>query len=374
MQLHAGKTGEKFRGILPTSPCYRSAFGKVSQAILSGRLALFLRFILLRSPIHVFLSEVNSGKISASTEGSSRKTRQLGVLVAAELLNGQFHCRVNFPYGVIWQSLSLICSVCWSRSDVPKSLTNHGHNRRLSNEGGSIVSTPAVADDTLFITNGGDAVALDQFSGREHWRFAALDRFGIHLTSTPTIENGVGFVTGDGWVFALDGITGRKIWRQQLQAPAFGISSAAVANGVVYVGGQEGALRAQRFRRSLSLAKHFGVGGAHPGCCRRQGLRQFRRPELRFVGLRCATGGFLWSRQRPGEPVTTVTVANGVVYDIVESGTLQMFDVAHGTFPGSIRDPDGKPFVNAFGSQPIVANGTVYVSARDRVDAFHLSP
>src|SRR4029077_11193919 len=40
-QLHAGKTGEKFRGILPTTLRHRSAFGKVSQAILSGRLALF---------------------------------------------------------------------------------------------------------------------------------------------------------------------------------------------------------------------------------------------------------------------------------------------------------------------------------------------
>src|SRR5215831_2199679 len=39
------QTGEKFRGIPPTSPRHRSAFGKVSQAILSGRLALFLRFI-----------------------------------------------------------------------------------------------------------------------------------------------------------------------------------------------------------------------------------------------------------------------------------------------------------------------------------------
>jgi len=45
LQLHAGKTGEKFRSILPTPPRHRSAFGKVSQAILSGRLALFLRFI-----------------------------------------------------------------------------------------------------------------------------------------------------------------------------------------------------------------------------------------------------------------------------------------------------------------------------------------
>src|SRR5436190_21725847 len=106
-----------------------------------------------------------------------------------------------------------------------------GNQVWCDDQAGSIVSAPAVADDTVFITNTQDAVALDQFTGREHWRFTALDTFGIHLTSSPAIANGVVFVTGDGWVFALDGITGRKIWRRQLQAAEFRISSAAVANG-----------------------------------------------------------------------------------------------------------------------------------------------
>jgi outer membrane protein assembly factor BamB len=76
----------------------------------------------------------------------------------------------------------------------------------------------------------------------------------------------------------------------------------------------------------------------------------------------------------PDEPEATVTVANGVVYDIADTGELMMFDAATGTFISSIHDPDGKPFTSLFGSQPIVANGTVYVSTADRVDAFHLGP
>src|SRR5947209_8968269 len=100
-------------------------------------------------------------------------------------------------------------------------------------ESGSIVSAPAVANDTVFITNTMDVAALDQFTGRQHWRFTAAERLGIHLTSTPAIANGVVFVTGDVWLFALDGITGRKIWHQQIQPPEFNISSASVANGVV---------------------------------------------------------------------------------------------------------------------------------------------
>jgi len=67
-------------------------------------------------------------------------------------------------------------------------------------------------------------------------------------------------------------------------------------------------------------------------------------------------------------------VANGVVYSITDVGDLLMFDTRNGAFLGSIADPNGKPFFNGFGAQPIVANGTVYVSTGDRVDAFHLGP
>jgi outer membrane protein assembly factor BamB len=241
-------------------------------------------------------------------------------------------------------------------------------------EGGSIVSAPAVADDTVFITNSKDAVALDQFTGREHWRFSGLDRFGIHLTSTPAIANGVVFVTGDGWVFALDGITGRKIWGQQLQAPKFRISSAAVANFVVYVGGQEALYALSAFDGHLIWQNTLVSVVPTPAIAEGRVFVNSEDPNFGLWAFDAATGGFLWRRQRPGEPATTVTVANGVVYDIDDSGTLQMFDAARGTFLASIRDPDGKPFVDAFGSQPIVANGTIYVSAGDRVDAFHLSP
>ena len=56
------------------------------------------------------------------------------------------------------------------------------------------------------------------------------------------------------------------------------------------------------------------------------------------------TGRFLWRNQRPGEPESTVTVANDVVYDIADSGELMMFEAAQGTFLGFLADPSGKPF------------------------------
>jgi hypothetical protein len=77
-----------------------------------------------------------------------------------------------------------------------------------------------------------------------------------------------------------------------------------------------------------------------------------------------------------------VTVANGVVFDIAETGELMMLNSATGAFLGSITDPAGHPFNPFFGAQPAVVNGTVYVptaecipgscASPDRVDAFRL--
>lgn len=245
-----------------------------------------------------------------------------------------------------------------------------------NDEAGSIVSAPAVADDTVFITNSKDAVAVDQFTGRTHWIFTGLDNLGIHLTGSPAIANGVVFVTGDGSVFALDGITGKRIWRKKLEPPGIGnISSASVANGIVYVGGQVGlyALSAA----DGHLIWKTGLVSVVPTPAIAEG-RVFVNSEDPLFGLwafDANTGAVLWMNQMPNESSSTVTVANGVVYDVSdETGELLMFDAVQGTFLASVRDPDGKFFDDGFGAQPVVANGTVYVSTGDRVDAFRLGP
>jgi hypothetical protein len=55
--------------------------------------------------------------------------RQAGALAEQkESLNCQLHCGMNFPNGVIGQSLSPIRSIFGSMADVPKRFSNHGHN------------------------------------------------------------------------------------------------------------------------------------------------------------------------------------------------------------------------------------------------------
>ena len=241
-------------------------------------------------------------------------------------------------------------------------------------ESGSITSAPAVTDDSVYITNGGAAIAVDQFTGTRRWTFTPADF--SPLTETPAIANGVVYVTGGSSVFALDSSTGHRIWRHDLEAQTK-ISAPSVRNGIVYVGGSALYALDAVNGHVVWRNRNAGVNVSTPAIAEGRVFVNAEDPDFGLWAFDAQTGAFLWRSQMPGELQATVSVANGVVYDIADDGELMMFEAALGTFLGSLADPDGKPFRSAFGSQPIVANGTVYVATGDfqspnRVDAFHL--
>jgi outer membrane protein assembly factor BamB len=69
--------------------------------------------------------------------------------------------------------------------------------------------------------------------------------------STPVVANGVVYVASydpkigfKGALVALDATTGAEVWRYSSREPATAVSPPAVADGIVYVGGQDGTLTA----------------------------------------------------------------------------------------------------------------------------------
>jgi len=249
-----------------------------------------------------------------------------------------------------------------------------GEQLWCDDESGSITSAPAVTDDTVYITNGGDAIAIDQFTGTRRWTFTPADF--SPLTETPAIANGVVYVTGGSAVFALDQATGHRIWRHNLE-PQANISAPSIANGIVYVGGLALYALNAADGHVVWTNRSAGVNVSTPAIAEGRVFVNAEDPQFGLWAFDAQNGAFLWRSEKPDEPEATVTVANGVVYDIADDGELMMFEAALGTFLGSLADPDGKPFRSVFGSQPIVANGTVYVATGDfqspnRVDAFHL--
>jgi outer membrane protein assembly factor BamB len=241
-------------------------------------------------------------------------------------------------------------------------------------ESGSITSASAVADETVFITNGVDAIAVDPATGLRRWTFTSADF--SPLTQTPAIAQGVVFVSGGNSVFALDEATGHRIWRHNFE-PQTNISAPSVTNSLLYVGGTAVFALSAADGHLVWRSRAAGVNVTTPAIAEGRIFVNSEDPNFGLFAFDAAHGTLLWHNQMPGESEATVTAANGIVYDIADTGELMMFDAESGTFLASVKDPDAKPFRSAFGSQPVVANGVVYASTGDccspnRVDAFRL--
>jgi outer membrane protein assembly factor BamB len=114
--------------------------------------------------------------------------------------------------------------------------------------------TPSVDDSRVYVTDGATLRAFDQTTGAPVWT-AALPATGS--TDAPAVASGKVFVRTANELVAIDAATGALAWTATLGTlgtSATGLGSPTIANGVVYVGSQDGRLLA------------FDAAGAS-GCC-----------------------------------------------------------------------------------------------------------
>ena len=247
-------------------------------------------------------------------------------------------------------------------------------------ESGSITSAPAVDRNTVYITNGTSVVAVDQLTGTQRWRFTPSDFSPV--ANTPAVFGERVYVTGGSSAFALARTTGQQLWRTDLE-PQRNISAPSVAGGAVYVGGQH--LYALRGSDGSLLWTQGIVGSpvSMPAIAHGKVFVNSQDAQFGLWAFRADNGAFLWRNRMPEESLATLTVANGVIFDIAEpgglagEGGLMMFNSDTGDFLGKIVDPDAHPLNHFFRSQPAVVGGTVYIPTADpfgsnRVDAFRL--
>lgn len=243
-----------------------------------------------------------------------------------------------------------------------------GNQIWCNDESGSITSAPAVAGGTVYITNGRDVVAVDQSTGAQRWRFTPTSS---PVTNTPALANGAVYVTGGNSVFALNQTNGHLLWRANLGSQD-NISAPSVANGTVYVGGSNLLALNATTGRLRWVQRTVGVNVSMPTIAYGEVFVNSEDPEFGLWAFNASSGAFLWRREAPDESEATLTVAHGVVYDIADTGKLMMFNSSTGAMLGSIADPHGHPFSSIFKAQPSVLNGTVYIPAESRIDAFRL--
>jgi outer membrane protein assembly factor BamB len=213
-------------------------------------------------------------------------------------------------------------------------------------DGSPAFSAVAVADNIVYASDETVLRALSVADGSEVWTATASNVYRTTSVSAPAVDDGRVYVgetrkrtpdlTADdpgnrhSRVLAFDAMTGEKVWQFESSRTASGFHSPTVADGIVYIIGQ-----------------NFGAGSV--------GL---------LYALDGATGNLLWKKETGTSGITgyeapPVAVENGVVY--LASDELFALDVQTGETYWS-SDPNGSETYRATGKNaPAVANGRLYV-------------
>lgn len=149
---------------------------------------------------------------------------------------------------------------------------------------------------------------------------------GNSLEASPVIANGLVYVgSQDGTLSAFNALTGQQKWTTTAGAPIV-LSAPAVAAGLVYIGSQDGKLSA----------------------------------------FDATTGQSGWTATLDSAITTSPIVAHGLVYIASSSGQLYAFDAQSGK--QIWQTPTGQPV----SSSPAFANGLVYIGSPDgKLSAFN---
>ena len=271
----------------------------------------------------------------------------------------------------------------------------------------AIVSSPAVANDTVFVGSEtkNQVYALDSTDGAEQWSFTAnapvqsptlsdgvlyagtadgnlhaLDAtdgsvlwsrsLGTSIDSAPSVVNGNIYATaanaGRGSVWALDEDTGSRMWRNTVSGSVGG--SPAVADGSVFVSGAGNVhafdTAAGNTEWSVSLDQSAGLSTPAAGNDAVYVADSDPSAEAGTVyALDTKAGNVQWSQETSTEPVGSPALAHGTVYVAAsdsQSNALLRLDENDGTLSVASKSREIR-------TSPVVAERTVFVGTTEGV-------
>ncbi len=203
--------------------------------------------------------------------------------------------------------------------------------------------------------------ALNATTGALLWNYEDYD-FGFFWSSSLAVANGVVYVGGeDGYFYAMDATTGALLWHYRNDSR----SSPAVADGVVYTVSSANTLSALNASTG-ALLWEYGLGpssGYHgdlssPAVA--NGVVYVGSEDNNLYALNAGNGALLWQYTTGGPIYSSPAVANGVVYVGSDDGNVYALDASTGALLWQYMT--GGPISQ---SSPAVANGVVYVGSRD---------
>ena len=220
-------------------------------------------------------------------------------------------------------------------------------------------STMAIADGIVYMTTLEGVAAVDIVTGEDIWYRSGLDVGGL-----AALADGVLYTVGyyDGSLYALDITDGSTRWVYKSESYSSISSLPTVAEGMVYIGGNDGYLWALNKDGSLEWKyKHDSVTDynyiirSSPAFA--QGILYVGSDDGFLYALDAEEGHFLWRYDIGIEGEASPTIDNGKLY-IQGGDKLFCFDASDGTLVWDYVAPNG----NAGWSTPVVEDGIVYAN------------
>lgn len=254
--------------------------------------------------------------------------------------------------------------------------------------GNAIVSTPALADHTLYFGSyDHNLYAVDAASGALHWKFGTKGR----IPASPAVANGrVYFGSYDSNFYALDSATGALVWKfttggerrfsgthlhgaepaAEVMPDPFDVflSSPALANGMVYFGSGDGNVYALDASNGALRWKFHTGNVVHASPAVANGMVYVGSWDSYFYALDATSGQERWRFKTGDDPAihnqvgiqSSAVVADGVVYFGCRDSHLYALDATTGAKRWAFSTGDSWVV-----SSPAVRDGTVYLATSD---------
>lgn len=190
-----------------------------------------------------------------------------------------------------------------------------------------LFGSPAVFNDLVLIADeSGQVTALDRSSGRERWQRDV----GEEVFATPAISGGVAFVvTKEPALIALDVESGREMWRK----PIGGVSSPAIVDQTLYLGGDDQSLRAID-AASGEPRWSTPLGYAIESSATVSGTALFIASGPALNAIDRASGRALWTHVTGGPVTSDLAVVAGMVIAASHDGYIYALAAVEGASEG----------------------------------------
>jgi eukaryotic-like serine/threonine-protein kinase len=181
---------------------------------------------------------------------------------------------------------------------------------------------------------------------------------GIIGISSPAVANGMVYVGSfDHHVYGLNAATGRIVWMTPTKDIIY--SSPAVANGVVYVGSADSKVYALNASSGHILWTFPTGGGVNSSPAVVDGVVYVGSADSKVYALNASSGHVLWTFPTGGGVNSSPAVVDGVVYVGSFDSKVYAIDASSGKLIWAV------PVAGGIFDSPAVDNGIVYIGTQE---------